>query len=320
MKLKNIYNFDSFRRFTDSHKKPGFQDADAGVVLARNLTQVDPKVFEKLYPELAFMNSGIQVDNSGGYARRIQSLRVREEGGFSTAGDPSGNKGKISLAGEDSTLRVLVRESHSKWDDDEIKEADLQNINLVSRYVESHNKIYLRELDEIGLLGIPDFTGSEGLLNYSGFQAGSTTANLATLTNEELYEELASLVTDQWNSVNNTPGYMADHVILAVAVYNAASARILNSAGSEMSVMQALRNNFPSITWDVSFRADDVSGATVAVAYATSEEAMKFRVPVPLTIGEIVRQSSFDFQVDSKYRVAGLDVFEDSSARILDGF
>ncbi len=319
MKVKNLYNIESFKRFMDSGKQKGFQDAAAGVVLARNLTQVDPQVFQKLYPELAFMASGVVVDNSGGYARQIQSLRIREQGGFSTAGDPSGNKGKISLAGEDTTLPVLVRESHSTWDDDEIKEADLQNVNLVSRYVETHNMLYQREVDEIGFLGVPDKSSSEGLLNYSGWTSGGASGAIGTLTAEEQYDEIASLITDQWNSVNNTPGYMANEVAMPVSIMNTLSATILNSAGSTKSVMMALRDNFPSITFRSTFRAEDVGGSSVVAAYATSDQVMKMRVPVPLTIGEIVKVSSFDYRVDSKYRIAGLDVLEDSGARLLTG-
>lgn len=319
MKIKDLYNLESFKRFMDSAKKPGFTDAAAGVVLERNLTQVDPKIFEKLYPELAFMNSGINIDNSGGYSRRIQSLRVREQGGFSTAGDPSGNKGKISLAGEDSVLNVLVRESHSTWDDDEIKEADLQNINLVNRYVQSHNRIYQREVDQIGFTGIPDKTGSEGLLNYSGWTSGGAAGAIGTLTAQEMYDEIATLITDQWGAVNNTPGYMADRVTLPVDVSNVLSATILNTAAGNKSVMQALRDNFPTIQFNVSFRANDVGGSSVTAAYSSSEEVMKMRIPVPLTIGEIVKVSSFDYRVDSKYRIAGLDVLEDAGGRLLTG-
>jgi hypothetical protein len=46
---------------------------------------------------------------------------------------------------------------------------------------------------------------------------------------------------------------------------------------------------------------------------------MVMRIPQPLTIGEIVRRGSFNHAVDYKYRIAGLDVLEDSAARILTG-
>ena len=319
MKIGNLYNIDSFKKFLDSGKRKGFKDAAAGVVLDRYLTQVDPKVFEKLYPELAFMNSGVTIDNSGGYARRIQSLRIVEQGEFVTSGDASSNKGKISLYGEDSYLKVLVREAFSKWSDDEVKEADLANVNIISKFVEAHNKIYQREVDEIGFVGIPDVTASKGLLNYAGFTSGAAGGAVSTLTAQEMYDEIAGLIIAQWNAVNNTPGYMADRVIMPVSVLNAISAKMMNTASSPRSVFLALKENFPSIQWSSTFRAQSVSATTVTVAFSSSEEVMKMRVPVPLTVGEIVKMSSFDYRVDSKYRIAGLDVLEDSGGRILTG-
>jgi hypothetical protein len=321
MKIGQVYNLDQFKKFMDSAKAPGFTDAYSGTVLARNLTAVDPKIFEKKYPDLSFMNSGIVADNTGGYARRIQSLRLQDLGGFKTAGDASGNKGKISLAGEDSFLAVVVRESHSIWSDDEIKEAELQNINLVSRYVEAHNKIYMRELDQIGYLGVPDKTGSEGLLNYSGFNSGGATGAIAGLSAQQMYDDIAGLITDQWNAVNNTEGYKANRVDMPVYALNTLSVTILNTANGSSSVLRALQDNFPGVVFSGTFRADDAGGAGVShtVAYANSEDAMKMRIPVPLTIGEIIKQSSFDYRVDSKYRIAGLDILEDTAGRILTG-
>ena len=319
MKIKNLYNLDSFKTFLDSGSQKGFKDASAGVVLDRYLTQVDPKIFEKLYPELAFMSSGVTIDNSGGYARRIQSLRIIDQGGFTTSGDASSDKGKISLYGEDSYLKVLVREAFSSWNDDEINEAELGNINIVSRFIEAHNKIYQREIDETGLVGIPDYATSKGLLNYAGFTSGAAGGAISTLTAQEMYDEIADLIVAQWNAVNNTPGYMADRVMMPVSVMNTLQATIMNSASTPKSVFLALKENFPSIAWSSTFRAESVSATTVTVAFSSSDQVMKMRIPVPLTIGAIVPMSSFDWRVDSKYRIAGLDVLEDSGGRILTG-
>lgn len=321
MKIGNIYDLDSFQRFLDSGKKAGFADAYAGSVLARNLTAVDPQIFEKKYPDLVFVNSGIVADNSGGYARRIQSLRKREQGGFSTAGDASGNKGKISLAGEDSTINVVEREAHSIWTDSEVKEAELQNLNLVSDYVTAHNSIYLREVDEIGYLGIPDKAASKGLLNYAGFTSGAATGAIGTLTAQQMYDDISDLIQSQHNAVNNTPEYMANRVDTPIYVLNLLAATILNTAAGSSTVLTALKANYPGIEFRGTFRADDAGGAGVShtVAYSNNNEAMKMRIPTPLTVGEIIKQGSFDFRVDSKYRIAGLDVLEDTSGYILTG-
>ena len=321
MKIGNLYDLDSFKRFTDSGQKPGFTDAYAGTVLARNLTAVDPQIFEKKYPELSFVNSGIVADNSGGYARVIQSLRKRETGGFSTAGDLSGNKGKISLAGEDSSIQVVEREAESDWTDSEIKEAELQNINLVSDYVTAHNRIYLREVDEIGYLGIPDKSASTGLLNYAGFTSGAAVAAITAMTAQQMYDAFADLITSQHNAVNNTAEYMANRVDTPIYVLNFLAVTILNTAAGAASVLTALKANFPGVEIRGTFRADDAGGAGVShtVAYTNNSEAMKMRIPTPLTVGEIIKLGSFNFHVDSKYRIAGLDILEDTGGYILTG-
>lgn len=319
MKIGHAYNLDSFKAFMDSAKKPGFADAYAGTVLARNLTAVDPRLFEKKFPELAFVNSGIQADNSGGYARRIQSLRVIDLGGFTTSGDASGNKGRISLMAEDSFLKVIVREADSVWKDDEIKEAELQNINLVQRYVQAHNSAYMREIDQIGLLGGVAGIGT-GLLNHSGFTATGAGGAVETLTAQQMYDAVAGLITDQFNAVNNTPEYMADRVIMPVDVMNKLNVTILNSAAGSSTVLRALQDNFGGVQFLASFRAANTgSGVSATVAFSSSEEVMKMRIPVPLTIGEIIKIGSFDYKVDSKYRIAGLDVLENTGGRILTG-
>lgn len=318
MKLGNLYNLESFEAFCDSaSRQRGFTDAYAGTVLARNLTAIDPRIFEKKFPELALINSGIEADNSGGYARRIQSLRLQDVGGFTTSGDSADNKGKISLAGEDSFLKVVERESHSKWTNSEIREAELQNINLPQRYIQAHNSIYMREIDTIGLTG---GIGNEGLLNYSGFDS-DTSAAIGTLTPEQMYSAIGDAITTQRNAVNNTPEYRGNRVVTSVAVLNKLQATILNTAGGSMSVLAALRANFPDVEFISSFRANDAGagGTSTTVVYSNNSEVMKMRIPQPLTIGEIIKLGSFDYQVDSKYRIAGLDVLEDTGGFILTG-
>lgn len=316
MKIGNFYNLDSFDRFLGSGKSAGFQDSYAGTVLARNLTAVDPKVFEKKYPELSFINSGIAANNIGGYSQRIQSLRLLENGSFKTSSDQSDNKGKISLSAEESFLKVVEREAGSTWTDTNIKQADLQGINLVSDYIKAHNKIYMREVDEIGYIGVGT---QKGLLNFAGFTSGAATGAVETLTAQEMYDEIATLVSAQHNGVYNTMEYMANHVDMPTSVYNKYAATMLNTANGSATVLKALQDNYPGVTFNSTFRAEVVGATSVTVAYCNSEDAMVMRIPEPLTIGEIIKVGSFDFKVDSKYRIAGLDVLEGTAGRILTG-
>ncbi len=333
MNLSTLINLQSFDRFSESRSLQGFADArgiefhdDAytGVVLARQLTAIDPTVLEKRYPELALMNSGIQADNTGGYAKRIQSLRLQDVGGFSTAGDASGNKGKISLSGEDNLLRVIEREAESIWTDSEIKEANLQNVNLPQRYIETHSRIYLREVDQIGLVGI-DGGPATGLLNSADFTSTSASGVISTLTAQQMYEAYADGLTTQRNGVNNTAEYSATRVVTPVRCLNVLQQTILNTANGSSSVLKALQDNFPGVQFVGSFRADtkanggSLPSASATAFFSPNAEAMKMRIPVPLTVGEIIKVGSFDFKVDSKYRIGGLDVLESTAGYILTG-
>jgi hypothetical protein len=93
---------------------------------------------------------------------------------------------------------------------------------------------------------------------------------------------------------------------------NLLQAKIMDTAAGNASVLKALQDNHPSVKFLATVRA-----TTDMVAFSTSREAMVMRVPVPLTIGEIVKISSFNFLVDSKYRVGGLDVLESTAGYIL---
>lgn len=315
--VENMYSMEGFKRFVaQADRVRGFKDSDTGLVLTRNLTAVDPRIFLKLYPELTFVNSGITVDNSGGYVRRIQSLRVREQGKFATSGDFASDKGKISLAGEDSFLPVVEREAHSRWSDTEIREAELQNINIVSKMVEAHAHIYQREIDEIGLLGIPDESTSVGLLNYGFTSVGS--AAISTLTVQQAYDVIADLINAQWSAVNNTPGYMANKVMLPINVINTLKKSIISVTASK-TAFTALKENFPEVEFMASYRCNSVGGTSVCAAFSNSDQVMKMRIPEPLVIGEIIKQNSFDYRVDSKYRIGGLDVLEPSGGYLLTG-
>lgn len=321
MKIEQLFNLAAAERFLDSHTRQSFSDSANGIVLERYLTSVNPRIFEKKYPELAFVNSGIQTDNTGGYANRIQSLRVLEQGGFRTAGDTSNNKGRISLAAEDSYIPVVEREVETIWTDTEIQQAQLGGYNLVERYITAVNKRYLQEVDHIGLLGLPDYADSYGLLNHPSFTADGFGHNITASSDaEDDYNELAAFINAQRNAVNNTPEYVCNRVMLPVSVTNVLSVKLLNLGNaSNITVLQALKNAFPDITFHSSFRAESVSGAKRAVAYSTNEEVMVNRIPVPLLNGEIIKTGSFNFKTDYKYRVAGLDVLEPTGARIATG-
>ena len=314
MRLEQLINVNSFK----DHLKAtaNFKDS-AGTVLSRNLTQVDPKVFQKRYPQNVFLNSGLEIDNSGGYANQIQKIRLSARGSFRDSTDRGTGKGLITLGGEEDTIGVVQREASIEYTDTEIEQAKLGNYNLVERLFGGQNEIYNQEIDEILAVGN---SKNKGLLNYAGFtsDAGGTTITTAT-TGVDDYAQFAELITDQWSGVNNTLEYMGTKCVMPTRVYNIISIKTyLPNAGTK-TVLQALKEAFPSVEFMHSFRNEDVDGDTATIIYSTNREAMLNRIPMQLTIGKTVPMGSFGYKADSKYRIAGLDVAENSAARILVG-
>ena len=313
MKLNQLIHEDSLIAHLEIAKT--FKDAN-GILLGKQLTHVDPKIFQKLYPDNVFLNSGISIDNSGGFTNQIQKLRISEKGGFRDANDRGSNKGLISLDGEAATIGVIERTATINYSDTEIEQAKLGNYNLVERLLGATDKIYRQEIDEILAVGN---TLNKGLLNYAGFTADSGSAITTVSLGTSDYDQIASLITDQWNGVNNTNGYMANRIVMPTRVMNILSSKKWNAAVSEKSVLQILRETFPSVTLMSSWRNELVGVTSITIAYSTSEDAMSNRIPLPLLIGKTVPEGSFGYRADAKYRIAGLDVHENKAGRIVTG-
>ena len=318
-RVKSLYGVQSFDAAANYAKK-NFKDA-GGIILARNLEHVSAEIFTQEFAGLTFLQQGIEVNNEGGYSTSIRKLKLRTEGGFRESGSGTNTTGKITLSGEDDSIPVFTMEGESDWSEIELKQAELENINLPSRFFEGHAELYNRKIDDIGYLGQVRTDGSQkttGLLNYSGFTSNSAVKTAAASTGEELFDEIAELITAQWAGVLNVDSYKADRVTMPASVYNICSTKILNSAGSEMSVLRALQSNFPTVTFGLTTKSEDVGGDSVTVAFSSNRRALQFRLPVPLNVSS-VDQRGFKYYVESYFGLAGLDVIEDDAAQILTG-
>lgn len=335
MKLGNLYNLRTVKNFRDSLKgregeiAAGFAHfgdaASTGLVLARNLTHVDPRIFEKKYPSLVFLNSGFEARNEGGYVDRVQSLRTNIDGEFRGVNDKSSDKGAITISAEQSVIPVYSYEGTSTWTLDDIKRAELQGIRLVDRLLSAHDELYKRKIDSILAVGDSTVGIQYGLLNNASFSTHAAAGAASTLTGAALYQELADLINFQHNAVSNTPEYMATHVMMPVRVFNQCQNKIYSADGySTKTVLTALRENFPGITWLQSPRCEDAIlvsevAKSSTVAYSVNAESSVIRIPTPFELSEVYKNGGFQWGVDSKFRVAGLDVLESTSAYILTG-
>lgn len=315
--VKNVYGVQSFADAAEQFRSFG----DAGVILANNLEHVSTEIFEQKFPGLTFLNGGIAINNEGGYADAITKLKTSVNGAFRLSGSNTNTKGKISVGGEADTIPVFTLEGESDWSKIEIEKAKLQNINLPSKYMSGHNELYQRQLDAIGYIGQTKEDGTaytEGLLNWSGFTSGAAAGAITALTAQQMYDEFAELIIDQWNGVFNVPEYMADRVVMPDSVYNVISREMLNTAAGSDTVLMALKKNFSTVEFTSTTKARDVGGSSSTVAYSTNRNSMQMRIPVPLNISSVDNRGH-KYYMESYFAVAGLDVLEDSAGRILTG-
>lgn len=319
-RVQSLYGIKSFDAAAVYAKKY-FKD-EGGIILARNLEHVSAEIFTQEFAGLTFLQQGITLNNEGGFSTSIRKLKLKTVGGFRESGTNTNTSGKITLKGEDDSIPVFTKEAESDYSEIELKQAELENINLPSRFFEGHAELYNRELDTIGYLGQTRTDGTQkttGLLNYGGFATANAAATAINSTGQELYDEIATLLTSQFAGVLNVDTYMADRVVMPNTVYNVASTKILNSAGSEMTVLRALQANFPAVTFGLTTKAVSIAGgASVTVAFSSNRRAIQFRLPVPLNVSA-VSQRGFKYYVESFFGVAGLDVIEDDAARFLRG-
>ena len=314
-----LYNIKSFEDKIAHSKK--FTDA-GGIILSRNLEHLSTEIFTQEYPELTFLMQGISINNEGGYADTIKKIKLAIAGDFREMGHNTNTTGKITLEGEDDNIPVFSLDAESIWNEMELKKSEMQSINLPGRFMEAHNELYNRKIDAIGYVGQLRSNGTvktRGLLNYT-WDADASPSLASVLTPQALYDEIADLINRQWRNVFNVPAYMADRVVMPWSVYNITSTKILNSAAGSSSVLRALQDNFPSITFGMTSRAEagqaNVTSSTVA--FSTNRRAMQFRLPVPLEISSI-DQRGFKYYMESYFSIAGLDVIEDGAAAILTG-
>lgn len=310
---KGIFNTDSFIEARDKFKT---FDSAGGIILARNLEHISGEVFEQKFVGLTFLNQGVQVNNEGGYADFITKLKIGVSGGFALTGGGDNTNGVISLVGASDSIPCLNKDAKSQWNELEIKKAEAQGINLMSNYFRAHNELYQREIDTIAYIG--QSGKSTGLLNYAGFASGGATGAFSGLTAQQMYDEVATLITTQWAGVYNEPTFMANRVVMPLDTYNRLTRTILNTAAGSSTVLKALADNFPNVEFGITNNAASVSGSSRMVAFSNNRQAMQLRIPVPLQMSDVYK-NGFKYGFESLFGIAGLDVIENGAGRILTG-
>jgi hypothetical protein len=310
--VKNLYGMDSFAAATAAAKT---FDGAAGLLLPRQLEHISSTIYQQKFTELTLLNqAGISVNNEGGSAEFITKLKRGIRGDFETSGNDTNTDGKISLVTESDTIPVIMKKAESSWTEIELEQAKAVNQNLVGDMLGAHNVRYNQLIDKIGYVGTDSL---EGLLNFSGFTSSSSSNTFDNLTGLQQYNEIRDLVNTQRAAVSNDPVFGANKVIVDAATYNIINGTFIDTTGTVETVRTTAERNL-NIEFVITFRAGDVGGQKVMVAYSDDERAMIMRIPTPLRVSNIY-QKGFNSYIESLFRVGGLDVIENGSGYILTG-
>lgn len=270
---KKLFDTKSMSAFVDSTKK--LKDAGAASLLRSQATAFDPKIFEVKYPSYTFMNLGVEVDTTGGVAKFIESLREDVQGHFTSTSDRSKQDGHISLSTTGQAIPVSGFKTRIEWTEEDLEVAASQGRNLPARNMSGLNEIYNKEINAIAYNGID---GNGGLINYAGFEVDADmSANIATLTGEEIYADISRLIANQSAEVNGIIEYEASRVLMPTALYKKAMSAIVNSQGSTETALQALKKNHPTVKF---FMVPELTDKVIAMSVDRS--AIVLRVPKPL--------------------------------------
>lgn len=303
MKLSNFYDLKNLHALTKTSV------SDAGILLQRHLIAVDPEIYRVEYPELVFKNLGLDVNNTGGFAKQIQSLRAKVTGAFTDVG---ADNVTASLNVEPSLIPVRMRNLPIVWDDYEVKAAQGQ-YNVVDEKMRGVLEIYHQEIDTGALLGL---NGNSGLLTNTDYTSAAG-SDVSIMSAQEIYGFIKLHIDAQKSAVRNAPTYQANVCLLPVTVYNLMETEILNQY-NDGSVLTVLKKNFPTVTFVSSAKAENVGGNRVMVLFSNNRKVIKFRIPMPLKYEPIFRKHSESSTI-ARYHTAGLDILEPSSGYIVVG-
>jgi hypothetical protein len=314
-KLGQIYDLQSFDGAKKYFEGQGTNDSSGGMILARNLEHVSSQVFEQRVAGLSFLtNSGITVNNEGGYADFITKLKVRPEGDFKLAGASTNGNGKISIGGESDSIKVFYKEANSDWSETDLQKASLQNINLVARFLQAHDTKYKENIDTIGYLGQDGKT--KGLLNNTGFASDSAAKTFASSTALEMYNEVKDLVLAQRSAVLNDEMFSCNKLAVHPETYNLLNGTFMDSSAGLTTVREAIERTL-GVAFVLTSKAK-ISNVNRIVAYTDSNLAMQMRIPVPLKMSNTYTMG-FKYYIESMFGIAGFDLIEDLSGSILTG-
>jgi len=305
MKATSIYDYNSIILASTAI---AVMDGQNGAFARESLISVSSKIHKFIPNDVTVFDLGISVDNTGGYANAIKSLRSNIEGDFRKNGTSSDTAGKISISGDSNLIEVDGYDAESDYTVAEQNQAVLENRNLHGELLKGHQTKYLRGIDESVFLTLID--------NTNGFTRETSPTLVSAMTNEELSNTFHNLVIKQRNEVSTA------YECNVIAVPKALKLRCDSSdykAIGEKTISQKLMDAFGvKLVASQHLKGEGAGGTDAICAFNNSDESMVIRIPKKLGISPLDRRGN-RFYFEGSYRFAGLDILELGSGYVVEG-
>jgi hypothetical protein len=281
-------------------------DGQNGAFVKENLVQLSRKIHQFIPNGVTFNQLGVMIDNTGGYANAIKSLRLSYDGDFEKSGTSTTTNGKIRVGGDTNLIPVDGYEAESDYSVTELNQARIENRNLQGELFKAHQDKYLRKLDTLIY---------DKLIGYTGFTKEDSPKTWASMTDEELSDTLRNLVIKQRNAVSM--GYEADVLVMPKDLKLRCESSDYKALG-EMSIAEKLAKTLGvRLVGTTKLKGVGTGGTDLVIAISSNEDSMVIRVPKRLSISPVSRFGN-KFYFEGSFRVAGLDILEDGAGYILD--
>jgi hypothetical protein len=310
-----------------------------GAYLEYHLTYVVPKVLSVKYPDQPALEL-FSVSNEG-ELEKVILRRMKTYAGKHTREieNKTNPKGVISVSYSANGIRVEDFGAISTYTQRDLLRSARLNDPLDSSLIQGHDESYKRWINEIAFTGMKDEQNNtlvEGLLNNSNVASAlsidATYAfNHANATGFQMYKDIKGLYEAMGARAGGNPELMPDtivtspRVLLSMRTTTYGTSTVGGTVGDVENIntveemvraklgISEIRSTNDAVNLDGTGTTDRLC------MFKRTPDSMVLHIPKPLTFGEIIKPSSFRYQIESEFFVAGLNIFRDTSWGYLKG-
>ena len=306
--------------------------AGTGMFIQQQLREIIPNVLTEAYPDLIATDL-FQINNSGAVMQSIIQRIKSFKGAHKITHEDSGTKGVISVDRDAREMIILDYDGTSTYTETDLNRAVLLGESVNDELISGHNYSFKNIIDKVAFQGIANEAGTtitEGLCNRSDVRTNlnlSVISSFATYrTNNNgigLYHDIAKLYNAMIGEGGQTGAgsqFKPTHIVMPPAEFSIVATMIVKDANSttgSITVKKMIENNL-EVKIVSSVRSVDSSGDALLVMFNNDAKNFQLQIPQPLKFAPIF-QKGFDFELLSKFRVAGLGVNYDNAFGYLSG-